>query len=107
VRSAIKNSGFTFPGGRVTVNLAPADTRKEGAGYDLPVAIAVRAAAGYIITLPSDALYVGELSLDGAIRPVPGALAIAQLAREEGASCLFVPEANAPEAALVPKLKVI
>src|SRR5512137_254789 len=82
VRAAIKNSGFSFPPGRVTVNLAPADCRKEGAAYDLPIAVAILAVCGFVPRLPHDAIFVGELSLDGAVRPVPGALTIAELARE-------------------------
>jgi magnesium chelatase family protein len=107
VRAAIKNSGFAFPTGRVTVNLAPADCRKEGAGYDLPIAAAILAACGFITKLPSEALFIGELSLDGSVRPVPGVLAIAELAREIDAPCLFVPTENAAEAALVPNIKII
>ena len=107
VRAAIKNSGFAFPPGRVTVNLAPADCRKEGAGYDLPIAAAILAACGFITKLPSEAIFIGELSLDGTVRPVPGVLAIAELAREIGASFLFVPRENAAEAALVPDIKII
>ncbi len=107
VRAAIKNSGFSFPAGRVTVNLAPADSRKEGAGYDLPIAVAILAACGFITKLPTKAIFVGELSLDGAVRPVPGVLAIAELARELKTSCLFVPAENAAEAALVPDIRII
>lgn len=107
VRAAIKNSGFSFPPGRVTVNMAPADCRKEGAGYDLPIAAAILAACGFITKLPHDAIYVGELSLDGTVRPVPGVLAIAELARETNAPFLFVPAENAAEAALVPDIKII
>lgn len=107
VRSAIKNSGFSFPPGRITVNMAPADCRKEGAGYDLPIAVAILAACGFVKKLPTDAIYAGELSLDGTVRPVPGCLAIAELARESGASCLFVPTGNSFEAALVPGIKII
>jgi magnesium chelatase family protein len=107
VRAAIKNSGFSFPTGRVTVNLAPADCRKEGAGYDLPIALAILAASGFVTRLPFEAIFIGELSLDGTVRPVPGVLAIAELARESGASFLFVPVENAAEAALVPDIKII
>ena len=107
VRAAIKNSGFSFPQGRVTVNLAPADCRKEGAGYDLPIAVAILASSSFITNLPHNAIYAGELALDGAVRPVPGVLAIAELAREIRASCLFVPVENAAEAALVPDITII
>jgi magnesium chelatase family protein len=107
VRAAIKNSGFSFPPGRLTVNMAPAACRKEGTGYDLPISIAVLAACGFVSKLPTGAIYVGELSLDGAVRPVPGCLAIAELARENGAPFIFVPAENAAEAALVPDIKII
>ncbi len=107
VRAAIKNSGFSFPPGRVTVNLAPADSRKEGAGYDLPIAVAILASCGFIATLPHDAVFVGELSLDGTVRPVPGVLTIAEMARETCAPFLFVPIENAAEAALVPDITII
>jgi magnesium chelatase family protein len=107
VRSAIKNSGFTFPAGRLTVNLAPADSHKEGAGYDLPIAVAVLAACGYILKFPYEALFIGELSLDGSVRTVPGVLAIAQLAASSKAPAFFVPTENAAEAALVPGLTII
>jgi magnesium chelatase family protein len=107
VRAAIKNSGFSFPTGRVTVNLAPADSRKAGAGYDLPIAVAILASCGFITKLPHEAIYAGELSLDGSVRPVPGVLAIAEMARESKAPCLFVPVENAAEAALVPDIQII
>lgn len=107
VRAAIKNSGFSFPGGRVTVNLAPADSKKAGSSYDLPIAAAILGECGFLRKLPEGAIYVGELSLDGAVRPVAGVLAIAELCRETKASCLFVPVENAAEAALVPGIKII
>jgi magnesium chelatase family protein len=107
VRAAIKNSGFSFPTGRVTVNLAPADCRKEGSAYDLPIAAAVLAAAGFLTKFPANALFVGELSLDGTVRPVPGVLAVSELARELRSPAFFVPTENAAEAALVPGPKII
>jgi magnesium chelatase family protein len=107
VRPAIKNSGFSFPGGRVTVNLAPADSKKQGSAYDLPIAAAILAECGFLPRLPKNAILVGELSLDGAVRPIPGVLAVAELARESNAPFLFVPVENAAEAALVPGVKII
>ena len=101
VRAAIRNSGFTYPARRVTVNLAPAGVRKEGAAFDLPIALAVLAAAADP-ALPDLASWcvLGELGLDGRVHAVRGALPSAAAARAAGLSGLIVPEANAAEAAL-------
>ncbi len=108
VQSAIKNSGFFFPRKRVTVNLAPADVRKEGPAYDLPIAVGILAASGQIKPeLLEKTLVVGELSLDGTLRHVRGVLPMAALAREQGFQRLIVPEVNASEAALIPDIEVI
>ncbi|MBM7854351.1 magnesium chelatase family protein [Desulfohalotomaculum tongense] len=102
VRAAIKNSGFEFPVKRITVNLAPADIRKEGPMYDLPIAIGILAAGGQIdITSCSEYIFIGELSLDGTIREVSGSLPAALAARDKGYQKMVVPAANAGEAALV------
>ncbi|MBR7113920.1 MAG: YifB family Mg chelatase-like AAA ATPase [Firmicutes bacterium] len=103
VRAAIRNSGFEFPLRRITVNLAPADVRKEGASLDLPIALAILCATGQVdANLVADAAFVGELSLEGVLRPINGALAMADsLSRIEGIERLFLPEENAAEAALV------
>lgn len=102
IRSAIKNSGYEFPAKRITANLAPADVRKEGVGLDLPLAVAILTATGQ---MPGDRLdeflLLGELSLDGEVRPVKGALPIALAAREAGLPGVVVPKGNAAEAALV------
>lgn len=107
VQAAIKNSGLFFPNRRITVNLAPADIKKEGPAFDLPIALGILAAAG---TLPIAALagYVifGELSLDGSLRPVKGTVALALAARQANCRGLLVPEPNATEAALVPGIPV-
>lgn len=100
IRSAIKNCGFDFPMRRITVNLAPADTKKEGALYDLPILLAVLAASGQIQADFSDSVFIGEVALDGTLRPVSGALPCAAAAAENRFSKIFVPFANAPEAAL-------
>lgn len=100
IRSAIKNCGFDFPMRRITVNLAPADTRKEGALYDLPILLAVLAASGQIQADFSDSVFIGEVALDGTLRPVSGALPCAAAAAENRFPKIFVPFANAPEAAL-------
>ncbi len=105
--SAIESSGYKFPGKRIVINMSPADLRKEGASYDLPLAIGILAADEQI---PSDGLerlmLMGELMLDGSLRPIRGALPIAIQARAEGFDALIVPEANATEAAVVNQLKV-
>jgi magnesium chelatase family protein len=109
VRAAIRNSGGRFPTGRVTVNLAPADIRKEGPSYDLPIALGILLAS-LQIDLPPEAtattMVVGELSLDGSVRHVDGVLAIADTARAEGFTALIVPEEDAAEAALVPGVAI-
>lgn len=102
VRAAIKNSGYSFPLGRITVNLAPAAVRKEGTGYDLPMALGILAAAGALAAELLDGVMVcGELSLDGALRPVPGVLPMALAARAHGCRRMLVPLDNVREAALV------
>ena len=99
VRAAVKSCGFDWPVSRVTVNLAPADTKKEGTVYDLPILLAVLAAAGQIDPPPTDALFFGELSLGGALRPVAGALSMALAARDAGFRAVYLPAENAAEAA--------
>jgi magnesium chelatase family protein len=100
VAAAVRNSGFKFPSRRITVNLAPARPRKEGSHYDLPIALALLAASGQAPGGDWEKrwCFVGELSLDGRVRPVAGVLAMAQRAREEGYEVLVVPESNAAEA---------
>ena len=99
VRAAIKCAGFDWPVSRVTVNLAPADVRKEGPVYDLPILLSILAAAGQIEPLPEDALFLGEVSLTGALRPVAGALSMALAARDAGFRRVYLPAGNADEAA--------
>ena len=101
VRSAIGNSGFFFPQARLTVNLAPADLRKEGPAYDLPIALGVMAASRQLLADLEDALIVGELGLDGEVRHVNGVLPMAAMAQAQGYKRLFVPAGDAPEAALI------
>jgi magnesium chelatase family protein len=105
IKSALINSGFGYPDKRVTINLAPANVRKEGAGFDLPVALGILGAMGVVPALDRHIL-IGELSLDGAIRPVRGALSIAVCAREKGIPNLIVPTENAAEAAVVEGVNV-
>jgi magnesium chelatase family protein len=108
VRTAIRNSGFEFPGHRITVNLAPADIRKFGASYDLPIALGVLAAGGRIEPrMIEDVVLLGELSLDGTIQPIRGVLPVAVAARREGKAAILLPRANAPEAYVVEGLKVL
>jgi magnesium chelatase family protein len=108
IRAAINNSGYFFPVHKTTVNLAPADVRKEGASFDLPVALGILGANGDLGNFEKlgETLSIGELSLDGRVRPVRGALSIALTARENGITNLILPEDNAPEAAVVQGLDV-
>ncbi len=103
IRAAINNSGFFFPFHKTTINLAPADVRKEGASFDLPIALGILGANGDLgeESEVSDMLSVGELSLDGRVRPVRGALPIAIRARDASIKILLLPEENAKEAAVV------
>jgi magnesium chelatase family protein len=98
VRAAVKNCGVKFPVSRITVNLAPANTKKAGTVYDLPVLLGILAAADYIDPLPEDSAFFGELSLSGELRPVTGALPMALAAERIGIAKLFVPADNAAEA---------
>jgi magnesium chelatase family protein len=108
VISALKNTGFELPQKRITVNLAPADLRKEGAAFELPIALGVLVAAKLLDAGPvGRLLFGGELSLDGAIRPIKGVLPLAVAARSGGFEGVMVPAANAEEAALVEGLKVL
>jgi magnesium chelatase family protein len=108
IRAAIKNSGFEFPVERITVSLAPADMRKEGPAFDLPMATGILAATETVKrTLLDDSVLVGELSLDGSVRPIRGALPMALRCRQEGVARLFVPAGNAAESAAVAGLDVI
>lgn len=108
VRAAIKNSGFEFPIGRITVNLAPADLRKEGSSYDLPIALGILAATGQ---LPSreynDCMFIGELSLNGDIKGINGALNVASCALGTGTKSLFLPSVNANEAAVIKGIDIL
>jgi len=106
VRSAIKNSGFSFPAKRITANLAPADLRKEGVGFDLPIALAILVASEQIASTERRYIIVGELSLNGEVRHVPGVLPIAMLSALGDYDGLIVPEQNATEAALVDSVPV-
>jgi magnesium chelatase family protein len=107
VRAAIKNSSFAYPfNKRITVNLAPADLRKEGPAYDLPIAVGLLMASEQLRADLSRTFIIGELSLDGAVRHTNGVLPMAALARDRGFGALFVPAIDAPEAALVPGLDV-
>ncbi len=100
VRAAAKNSGMTFPVSRITVNLAPANLKKSGTHYDLPILIAILAASGAVRRPRSTSAFLGEVSLDGRLRPVSGVLPMALAAKREGIQALFVPVENAAEATL-------
>ncbi len=106
VRAALLNSNCYFTRKRLTINLAPADIRKVGPVYDLPIAVGLLMATGQLHAEIDDALFIGELSLDGSVRHVSGVLPLARLARERGVRRLFVPAVDAAEAALIPSLEV-
>lgn len=107
VRGAIKNSDLNMPQRRITLNLAPADLPKDGTAYDLAMAVAVLSGSGQIeASKLTDKMFVGELALDGKVRAIPGVLSYAQLAKAQGIRQLFVPAANAAEAALLSELAV-
>ncbi len=107
IMASLKNNGYKWPGKRITINMAPADIRKEGSAYDLPIAIGVMSASGQAHT-PEINQYVimGELSLDGGVQPIKGALPIAIQARKEGFKGFILPRENAREAAIVDNLEV-
>src|ERR1044071_9815789 len=105
IKSALINSGFGYPGKAVTINLAPANVRKEGAGFDLPMALGILGAMGTVRGLDQH-IIIGELSRDGAVRPVRGALSVAVCARDHGISNLILPADNAAEAAVVEAVNV-
>ena len=107
VRAAIKTSGFKFPPSRITVNLAPANTKKSGTVYDLPILLGILAAFGQVPLPDESHAFLGELSLEGKLRPVPGVLPMAIAAAKCGVKTLYVPVQNAPEATLAEGLKVI
>ena len=91
VRSAIRNSDYKFPNRRITVNLAPADLKKEGPAYDLPIAIGILISSGQLNADPSHSVFLGELSLDGKLRHTHGVLPMVALAKDKGLSTVFVP----------------
>lgn len=107
VYTAIQNSGLTFPNGRVVANLAPGDLKKEGPALDLPIAMAVLASSGQaMLPMLKDTVFAGELSLDGTLRPIDGAVNIAMMCQEMGIKQLVVPRENALEAAVMPDVDV-
>ncbi len=107
VQTAIRNSGYEFPIKKITINLAPADIRKEGSSYDLPIAIGILAANGVLSeSLLEDHVILGELALDGTLRPVHGALSVAWEVRKQGLKGVILPKENAREAAMADGLKV-
>jgi magnesium chelatase family protein len=107
VRSAIKNSGFQFPIRRLIVNLAPADLRKEGPAYDLPIAVGVLIASQQIVADTTSAVFLGELALDGNVRHAHGVLPMVALAKARGIGTAYVPAEDAAEAALIDGIRVV
>ncbi len=106
VRSALINSSAQYPPRRITINLAPADLPKEGPAYDLPIALGLLVASGQISADVSNSLVFGELSLDGSLRHTKGALPLTLLAKKLGYSCVYLPQANALEASIVPGISI-
>ena len=108
VRSAMKNSSLKYPRGKVVVNLAPADIKKVGPCFDLPIALGIAGLSNpFTFSGLDQSVFLGELSLDGSLRPIQGVLALAGECRERGFKYLFVPEENAQEAALIEGLHVV
>jgi len=106
VRAAIRNSNYKFPGRRITVNLAPADLKKEGPAYDLPIAVGILISSGQLIADLSGSVFLGELSLDGKLRHTHGVLPMVALAKNKGLMTMFVPLDDAKEASLVNDLHI-
>jgi len=107
VKASIKNSGYSFPPERITVNLAPADVKKEGSAFDLPMALGILAATGLVPkSAYAEHLVLGELSLDGTLRPIKGTLPMAIMAKQNGLRGVYLPVENAPEAAVVDGISV-
>jgi magnesium chelatase family protein len=107
VRAAIRNSGGTFPMKRIVVNLAPADLKKAGPAYDLPIAVGILLSSEQVAADTSETMFLGELSLDGSLRHTNGVLPMVSLAHEEGIPTVIVPEADAREASLIEGMKII
>lgn len=107
IEASLANKGFKYPRQKVVINMAPADIRKEGSSYDLPIAIGILAASGQVEAgLLDRYIIMGELSLDGGLKPIKGALPIAIKALQEGFTGMILPKENAQEAAVVSKLEV-
>lgn len=106
VRSAIKNSGFLFPPKRVTVNLAPADLKKEGPAFDLSMALAILKASDNLVFDEKDKVFIGELSLEGELRHVNGIISVASMVKEKGLKQLYLPECDLAEASLIPDIEI-
>jgi magnesium chelatase family protein len=108
IRAAVKNCGYSFPTKKITVNLAPADIKKEGSAYDLPMAVGILAAEGSVQKERlREYLLMGELSLDGEIKPIRGALPVAVAAKREGLKGIILPDTNSREAAVIPGIEVL
>ncbi|MDP9379101.1 MAG: ATP-binding protein [Chloroflexota bacterium] len=107
VRAAIRNSGCVFPNKRVTVNMAPADLRKAGPSYDLPIAVGILLASGQVEVPAERSVFLGELGLDGSVRHTNGVLPMVALAAEKGFSAVYVPAEDASEAALLGSVRVM
>ena len=106
VRAALRNSGCEFPLRRITVNLAPANLKKAGPAYDVPIAVGILLSSGQLDAVPEKTVFLGELSLDGSLRHTTGILAMVSVAQQQGFDAVYVPTPDAPEAALVEGIRV-
>lgn len=106
VRAALRNSGCEFPMRRITVNLAPADLKKAGPAYDLPIAVGILLSSGQVDPPPEASIFLGELSLDGSLRHTTGVLPMVSVAREQGFASVYLPTVDAAEASLVEGIQV-
>ena len=107
VRAAVRNSGYSFPTKRITVNLAPADLRKEGPAYDLPIAVGVLLSSEQVSADISKTIFLGELSLDGSLRHTQGIISMVAFARENGFDTVFVPSDDAREASFIDGIDIL
>ena len=108
VRAALKNSGYRLPAKKVTINLSPADKRKSGTGFDLPIAIAVLSSFGLVeASVLETSAFIGELGLDGEVKPVSGILSMVLAAKEEGIKRCFLPKENVTEGTLIPEMEIV
>jgi magnesium chelatase family protein len=107
IRSGVKQSGYEFPLGKITINLAPADVAKSGSSFDLPIALGILSHTNVVKKIPQKSIFVGELALDGSVRKIPGVLSICKWAVEHNLEQVFIPKDNSAEASLVDGIRII